>query len=172
MGWLKFLEKPAFEYFEYHYLQIIHKTLTEHWATIQFGLDIEALNLWKEIFKFLELDAKSRRDLLLLAQSGEVGRAHANKIMWKLLSEWALEDEYRGLSNKVTSEVRWARSTFDRPPAGHHDLRWWRWSYLETLNWNLWFFGPRAKPEGRWDVHTGEGGAPLPPPQCWGSAFQ
>ena len=164
LGWLKFLGNEHFEYFEYHYLKIIHKTLTDDWALIQFGTDLHAMDKWYSIFKFLELDAKARRDLMLLVHSGEIGRAHANRIMWKLLSEWALDDQYRDLSNKVSSEVGWTRMHFDRPPAGHEDLTWWRWSLLEYLPGSLKYFGPRAKPTGRFDVHKGPGGVPLAPP--------
>ena len=172
IGWLKFLENPAFEYYEHYYLKLIHKTLTEYWPNIQFGLDIHTMDLWYTIFQFLELDAKARRDLMLLVHSGEIGRAYANKIMWKLLSEWALEDPYRDLSNKVSAEVGWSRMHFDRPPGGHYDLTWWRWRLLENLPGPLKYFSPRAKPKGKFDVHQGPGGVPLPPPHCWGGAFQ
>ena len=109
---------------------------------------------------------------MLLAQSGEVGRAWANRLMFKMLSEWALDDTYKDLSNKVSSEVMWSRMEFDRPPGGHQHLIWWRWHRLETLGPKVKHWGPRSGPQGRFDVHTGPGGTPLPPPQCWGGAYQ
>ena len=61
---------------------------------------------------------------MLLAQSGLVGRTYANKILWSLLSNWALDPTYEDLSHKVSSEVGWARRNFDRPPRGNRDLKW------------------------------------------------
>ena len=55
--------------------------------------------------------------MFLLAQSGQVGRAHANKILWQLLSGPALDPLYADLSNLVTHEVYKARENFDWPPS-------------------------------------------------------
>ena len=84
LGWMKYLEDPSFEHFEWHYLKFLHECLTTKWFTIQFGFDGEALNLWYLVFKVLELDQKAQLDLMLLAQSGHIGRGHANKIMWQV----------------------------------------------------------------------------------------
>ena len=81
-----------------------------------YGVDLEAMQLWWEVFQVLELDKKSQRDLLILAHGGPVGRSYANKILWKLMSDWALDGTYRDLSNKVSNEVNWARKNFCRPP--------------------------------------------------------
>ena len=88
------MEHPNFEWFETQHLKFLHKTLTEDWWRIQGGAGIESLELWLQIFKFLELDRKSQRDLLLLAQSGLVGRTMANKVLWELCSHWALDPTY------------------------------------------------------------------------------
>ena len=40
-----------------------------------------ALQEWILVLKILEVDKKARRDMFLLAQSGQVGRTHANKIL-------------------------------------------------------------------------------------------
>ena len=69
-----------------------------------FGLDLQAMHLWWEVFQVLELDKKSQLGLLILAQSGPVGRSYANKILWDLMSSWALSDTYKDLNNKVTDE--------------------------------------------------------------------
>ena len=61
-------------FFEYHYPNFLHKCLTADWKIIQFGWNLEAKQLWWKIFQVLELDKKARFDLVLLAQSGGVGR--------------------------------------------------------------------------------------------------
>ena len=66
-------------------------------------------------------------DLMLLAHSGAVGRGHANKIMWNLMSNWALDEAYEDLSHKVSNQVGWARRNFDRPPKEHEDTSLWTW---------------------------------------------
>ena len=40
-----------------------------------YGVDLEAMQLWWEVFQVLELDKKSQLGLLILAQSGPVGNA-------------------------------------------------------------------------------------------------
>ena len=72
---------------------------------------------WFKVLKLLELVNKAKRDLFLIAQSGPVGRAQANKVLWKTLTGPALEPDYPDLSNMVTHEVYKARKTFDRPLA-------------------------------------------------------
>ena len=84
MGWLKYLDDPAFPYFEYMYLKTIHYFLTQRWWILQGGVDEVALEEWILVLRILELDQKARRDLFLLAQSGQVGRTHANKILRQL----------------------------------------------------------------------------------------
>ena len=98
------------------------------------GVDEHAVRLWWEILQVLEIDKKAQLDLLILAQSGPVGRAHANKTLWDLMSNWALNPTYQDLSNKVTNDVGWSRRNMDRPPRGHKDLQWWTWTrYREPL---------------------------------------
>ena len=82
MGWLKYLDDPAFPYFEHMYLKSIHYLLTQRWWILQDGVDEVALQEWILVLRILELDQKARRDLFLLAQSGQAGRTHANKILW------------------------------------------------------------------------------------------
>ena len=43
--------------------------------------------------------------MFLLAQRGIVGRTHANKLLWKLLTGPALQPTYPDLSNLVTDMV-------------------------------------------------------------------
>ena len=61
----------------------LHKFLTEKWWILQGGNSPEALKEWLKVLKLLELDNKAKRDLFLMAQSGPVGRAQANKVLWK-----------------------------------------------------------------------------------------
>ena len=122
LGWLKHLKDPTWPWWEHYYLKFLHKNLTTNWASLMFGVDLEAMQLWWEVFQVLELDKKSQLDLLILAQSGPVGRSYANKLLWDVMSNWALDGTYRDLSNKVSNEVNWARKNMDRPPRGHKDL--------------------------------------------------
>ena len=139
--------------------------LTDDWPIIQGGRDEQALRLWMEIFETLELDRKSIVDIMILAHSGEVGRAEANEVLWEILSVWALKDDYMDLSHKVSSLVNRARRNIDRPPRGHRDLEWWQWSCYWEPRAPHW--GPRAAPAPGARVLTGHGGEPLQPPLCW-----
>ena len=172
LGWLKHLNDPCFYFWEHYYLKFLHKNLTTNWVNLMCGVDIQAMQLWWEVFQVLELDKKSQLDLLILAQSGPVGRSYANKILWDLMSRWALEGTYRDLSNKVSNEVNWARKNMDRPPKGHQDLLWWTWSaYRDPLpRQRPW--SPCTAPPIRWDLCMGPGQEPLPPPECWGAPHQ
>ena len=172
LGWLKHLEDPSFEHFEWHYLKFLRKCLTTDWYQIQFQCDEDTLELWYLIFKVLELDYKAQLDLMLLAQSGHIGRGHANKVMWDLMSIWALDDTYEDLSHKVTNAVGWARKTFDRPPRGHKDCAWWTWSAYDVPAKRMDHWCPKKFPKNPWELRMGATGEPYPPPHCWGDAHQ
>ena len=172
LGWLKYLEDPSFEHFEWHYLKFLKENLTTKWHLIQFGVDGEALNLWYLVFKVLELDKKAQLDMMLLAHSGHIGRGCANKLMWDLMSNHALHHLYGDLSNLVSNRVGLMRRSFDRPPAGHKDLSWWTWSCYDVPRNSMIPWCPRNPPQGQWDLRTGPNGEPYPPPLCWGGAHQ
>ena len=150
-----------FQYFEWHYHRQILRFLTTRWYLLQGGTNDEAMQEWILVFKVLELDNKARRDLMLLAQSGFVGRAHANKVLWEILSGPALDPKYQDLSNIVTQRVYKARRDFDRPPREHGDLSWWWWSCFETLYKRDMRWGPDQIPTHHWNLTTGNGGRPL-----------
>ena len=137
---------------------------------LQSGMKQDALDLWIMAARVLELDNKARRDLFLLAQSGIVGRTHANKLMWNLMTGPALGKEYLDLSNLVSHEVGKARREFDRPPRGNGDLQWWPWSYYQTPHKKDLRFAPTSVPRGLGRLVTGHGGKPLPHPECFGAA--
>ena len=168
LGWLKHMKDPKAPYFDWLYRKNLHKILTEKWWIMQSGVNDEALHLWLDVFKLLEFDKKARRDLLLLAQSGLVGRTHANKVLWYIMTGPALDPTSQDLSNLVTNMVYTARRDFDRPPREHEDLKWWWWTcyqfpYRRDLRWS-----PAELPKEAWQVNYGPGGKPLPPPECWG----
>ena len=172
LGWLKQLDDPTFTWWEHWYLKFLQKKLSLDWRAIQFGTDAHATRLWWEIMQVLELDKKAQLDMMVLAQSGPVGRCHANKIMWDLMSSWATVRTYQDLSNKVSSEVGWARRNFDRPPKGHQDLSWWTWkAYKEPLQ----KFDHYSPLHAEWAsdkyIKIGTGGEPIPPPKCWGEPW-
>ena len=139
---------------------------------IQFDVDREAMDLWYLIFRVLELDRKAQLDLMLLAQSGHIGRGHANKIMWDLMSKWALDVTYEDLSHKVTNAVGWARKEFDRPPRGHKDAAKWTWKAYDVPTKEMAAWCPTKAPADGWDLRMGANGEPYPPPWCWGDSWQ
>ena len=82
---------------EHWYLKYLRKTLTTDWALTSGGVSDEALQRWLDLCMVLELDRKAKLDLMLLAQSGSVGRTCANQILWDLCSKWALCRTYEDL---------------------------------------------------------------------------
>ena len=133
-----------------------------------FGIDEHATRQWWEVMQVLELDKKAQLDLMVLAQSGPVGRCHANKVMWDLMANWALVRTYQDLSNKVSNDVTWAFKDFHRPPPGHQDLAWWRWKFYKEPGLKVEHFSPLHKKKvSDCSVAIGEGGEPKPPPHCW-----
>ena len=162
LGLLKYFNHPSWEYYECQYLLFIRKCLTHDRPTIQGGVDNRARYLWERIVTTLELDRKATVDLVLLAHSGEVGRAEANEILWNLLAHWALKDAYEDCSHLVSKQVSIARKNIDRPPGSHPDRDWWCWAmYREPRNAA---FAPRAA-WGR--VVKLRQRSLQPPPQCW-----
>ena len=168
LGALKAINHWAFPWYERKHLLFIRKCLTEDWALIQGGSGEETKRLWALIFKALELDQKACGGIMLLAHSGEAGRAEANEVLWELLSYWGLKPEYEDLSHKASNLVGLHRRNIDRPPWAHQDMRWWRWACYYVPRQPRW--GPLAAPRGEDRaprVNTGTGGQPLEPPDCW-----
>ena len=169
LGILQALGHEGCHYYEFKFLNWVHRILTVDWAIVQGGtLDGQANVKWIEICRTLELDRKSSVDLFLLAHQGRVGRSEANEILWFLLSDAALQEPYRDLSNLCSSKVGQVRYKLDRPGPTHHS--WtsddpWRWSnYDHPRNPN---FSPLAVPPGPTNVVRGHRGIPLNPPQRW-----
>ena len=164
---------PAWKYFEWQYQRLIHSYLTDKWYILQSGSDPNTELLWREVMEVLELDKKARRDLFLLAQSGRVGRCHANKLLWDLLSGPALDPRHTDMSNWTSKQVHKVRKIFDRPPRNHEDLKHFYWDRLDNVyETPLKPFLATAVPAGgTWVLAMGtgpDGGRPLPPPDCWG----
>ena len=167
LGWMKHLEVPYFEYFEWKHLKVVNWFLTDKWPLLQAGIDEEATDLWIKATRVLELDNKARRDLFLLAQSGYVGRTLANKVLFESLNVQAADRQYRDLSNLVSHEVYKHRKVFDRPPRKHGDLACWTWESYISPPAHLRKWAPDQVPRVP-EILTGPGGKPLPPPTCWG----
>ena len=165
---MKYMRDPAYPYFEWQYRKQIHKCLTEHWWILQSGTDERALSLWLQVMKFREFDKKSMRDMFLLLQTWYVGRAHANRILWKLLSGPALDGQHKDLNNLVVNLIYKARRDFDRPPRGHADLSWWDWTCYQYLYMREQRWAPDQVPGRFWVLTMGPGQVPLAPPHCWG----
>ena len=169
LGWLEEARHPMFAWLEWQYLRVIHLCLTEHWAHMQSGADDIVAQQWFYMMQMLELDRKVKMELFLLCQSGKVGRAYANKILFETLSCEALQKPYRTLSNLVSVKIKKARRLFDRPPREANDLRWWVWScYVDVTYDNLGVWSPDAVPAELEFIRVGDGRQPLKPPQCWG----
>ena len=169
---------PAWRYFEWLRLRFLKECLTVKWPILMGGRDPHASYHWLYVMEVLELDRRARVDLLLLAQSGLPGRCEANRILWHLMAEWALEDSYRDLSSKVTNQVSQARKKFDRPPNWHPELLDWSWAFYTDgrLNdpWN-----PKTVPDvnapcGPGDAwqNLGQYGESIQPPLCWQMALR
>ena len=169
---LQHLEDPAFHYFQYHHLNLVKDLLTIDWWMIQGGQDMEAMHKWLEAIELLELDLKACRDLLLLAQQGSVGRAHANKILWELLTGTGADGKYRECSRFCSSQVHNARRQIDRPPRGHPDLEDWTWENYYGLPEHMvrWCSSQVPPQEVAKDMRVNMGAPgdfPLKPPDCW-----
>ena len=166
LGLLQEANDPHFGYFELQYLQWVYKVLTDDWALVQSGHDLEATNKWVEVFLGLELDQVAQMDIVLLAQQSLSGRALANQILWEGLTTVALSRDYEDLSSWFTSRVNEYRKRLDRPPKSHKDRGAWSWDRYGSEDQNV--FSPLKVPreEHRWSS-VGENGEPLRPPRCW-----
>ena len=168
LGMLKHLRDDGYEHMLHYHRRCLLKLMTTHWWKLQGKCDQEALKLWIQALQIIELDKKACRDLFLLAQSGLIGRTFANQILWRLLTESA-GDEHVVLSNLCSALVGKARLRFDRPPRGNGDLHKWWWSHYWLIPQDMKKWSPEAvsalKPG--WNIKTGPGGMPLPPPECW-----
>ena len=166
------MQDPGFPYFEHQYLSFLKMNQTDYWEDLQGSTSQATLFKLIDIVEVLELDRKAQVEFMLLYHSGTPGRTCANKVLWELLSSWALDPAYEDLSHKVSKEVLLIRKSFDRPPWNHKDLIWWKWASYSVpwdryARWNPLIVPPRG-PGGPLPVTTGQGGAPLQPPHCWG----
>lgn len=166
LGHLVTLGHPAAEYMEYRRLKGIHALLTTRWPLIQGGYNAEALEAWSDAMDLMDIDAAACEDLALLASQGVAGRTQANEIVWKGLSNLALEPGHRDFSRKISNLVTLARRLIDRPPTWHEDARSWSWE--RALRPRTLEFAPTSVPRDP-RVVTGPRGRPLRPPACWGA---
>ena len=160
---MKHIGHPYFPYYEHHYLSFIKRCLTVNWPLIQGGYDENALFQWQAIFVILEFDKKAIADIMLLAHSGEAGRAEANELLWYLLSDVALRYDYRDMSHLVSRLAMRSRRNIDRPPGDHLDRETWYWEKYWVPRDSRW--APSSVPPGATcNLH----GAIQEPPYCWG----
>ena len=164
LGVLKVIEADGAQYLEWWLLRFCHWCLTERWALLQGGWGPRASRAWQEVFFTLELDGKACMDLFLLAQAGIVGRSYANKILWRLLHDFAPQTDYYDVSWLVSREVTWAREEFERPPANR--ATHWTWDKYLTLPDDVWPWAPTKVPHGYQLVQNSDG-RPIAPPALW-----
>ncbi len=164
------LQSEYAEYYELEFLHLMRDYATDLWPSLSGGHDADCLDMTRRLYVALELDEKAIMDLMLLAQSGEVGRAEYNHVMWKLITEVAIEPPYRDLNRKVSQMVLNARTHFDRPPAQEWGERK-AWGWASLMKPRFWDWSPCAVPveylNGDKMVLTGSGGMPLEPPWCY-----
>lgn len=164
LGILRRIGHEGFEYLEWQYKKQLQDLATRLWPLVQGGTGEEALELWKDIWCLLELDADSWMDLMLLTHQGPVGRSEANKILWDLLTRYAVTSEFKNLSRKASSLMSASRRAIDRPPDNHRDLDMWTWRKALDARYPE-FLASTVPADPR--VVTEEGGVPRPPPGCW-----
>ncbi len=146
LGLLKRFNDEFFIWFELQHLKFLHENLTIHWPDLQKGHSDETMDRLAFIFDVTELDRKARMDFMLLYQTGIVGRTCANKLLWLLMSTWAVGPEYKDISCKVSSEALTFRKSFERPPRWHSDNNDWTWIRLEVPDRRLLMWCPLSVP--------------------------
>ena len=177
LGRLKAVQDPKFPYWEWVRLNALKDFLTDKLHILLGRRDHYATHQWLCVMDLVDLDRRARVDLMLLAQAGLPGRTEANKILWSLMAEWAVDPSYRDLSAKVTSACGRARLKFDRPPRNHWDNTWWGWShYTDGCNNDPYCpknipdsVGVPCGPQEAWQMvpQLGPHGEPQPPPWAW-----
>ena len=165
LGMLKDIGHPSYPYLEWKFRAEILEYTTNLWPVIQGCTDSEALELWKDIASLLELDDMTWRHLMALVHQGCAGRAAANKILWDLLTHYALLGHLE-LSHKTQKLIGEARRVIDRPPEWHRDGEHWTFERAIEPAENFKNFAAEMVPDGAL-VTTGPAGEPLAPPYCW-----
>ena len=147
------------------------KALAVDWYLLQGDLTDEGSVLYYKVLRILDLDEFSMRGFYLLLQSGLVGRAAANKLLWDVLSMWALDDPQEDLSNLVTHEVNVGRRVFDIPIQSLMESSGWSWDRMRNSDKDREAFRPEVVPSRgeHWERRMDLGNnVPLPPPACFG----
>jgi hypothetical protein len=166
---------PTCRWWTRNFVNFLYRTLTEDWGFIQGGGGDETLQMWKRLFRILELTRRAQRDILDLSQRGIAGRIMANKLIWDLCHDWAFNPLNENLSLLCSDGVARACRRIEMPPAldpeGPNERLQWTseagWATYQVPEDHL-RFSPNAVPRGCWTVVTGPAGEPLAPPECWG----
>ena len=127
LGLLWLVKDPWFPWYFYKFCRVLKENLIHDWWFLHKGTGEVAAQKVLKIRRALELDMKAMREFLLLDQTGKVGRALSNEILWKLMTTVALDGEFRDMSNMTSGWVGGARTLVDIPPREHRDLHRWSW---------------------------------------------
>ena len=165
LGMLKKINHPSYKYLEWKFRAEVLDFTTNFWPIVQGCSDDEALEYWKDIANLLELDEMTWRHLILMVHQGVTGRAAANKLIWDLLTQYAIM-EHVDLNHKAMSLITDCRKLIDRPPSWHDDAQHWTFERALQPTEIIKHFAAEAVPEGP-QVTTGNEGQPLVPPHCW-----
>ena len=130
---------------------------------------MDGSRLWYKVLRMLDLDEKSMRGFFMLLHSGSVGRAAANKLLWNILSTWALDDPQKDISHMVTKEVGVARRVFDLPREDLMETTGWSWDRMRNSDETREAFRPKVVPTkgDHWELRADLEHVPLPPPGCF-----
>ena len=165
LGMLKKIGHPSYKYLEWKQRSEILVFTTNYWPIVQGSSDEEALEFWKDIGDLLELDKVTWYHLILLVHQGVAGRACANKLIWNLLTQYAIMS-HCDLNKKAMSMIAQLRKLIDRPPAWSPYAKHWTIERaLQPLETHE-DFAAEAVPEDP-GINTGTSGEPLAPPHCW-----
>ena len=172
LGVLKKMGHPSYEFLRHSYNHVVFQALTKDWHMYQGGNSQKATFMLLALFETLELDRRAVRSYFLLAQSGDVGRALANQLLWNLLTGPAMHPDHLDLSAWVTTFAKHQRQRYlDRPPRSHKALQHWDWIhhiyyYKNLERWARTRAPAHAGPA--WTVECLPDGAPKAPPNCFG----
>ena len=168
LGMLQQIGHPSYKYLEWKQRSEILNFATNYWPIVQGCSDVDALEYWKDIANLLELDTMTWRHLILLVHQGVAGRACANKLLWDLLTRYAIMS-HKDLNHKAMKKIGEFRRLIDRPPGKHRDAEHWTFERALQPMENHKDFAAEAVPEGP-EIITGLSGEPLAPPHCWNDA--
>ena len=148
-------------------LSLIKRAMEDLWWIIQAKSNSEALEYAYSLLVLLDLDRKSMQAWFCCANSGRVGRAVANKILWDALVLASSAEIPRDLSHWVTSQITIGRKTFDMPPVNsktNDEIKYWTWDKMRRSSKEYAGFCGRQVPQVPWYPRKDDRGVLVPPP--------